>query len=287
MRARSVNRRRKRATTPRRRVARAVPKKRRARSYRAKTISNIGVSRIETERNQTTKVFPAVTDSDAVFPLATRRLYAFDCTAIRRAYQGGISTEPIMARNERLLATCKFVGIRYMFVLRNSDVNPIMFNYALISFKNRNYPLNSIDYPAEPYTCPTLMTDGFFREYSNSRDVNFTNSLSACQINHNPISTDQYVVHMHKRRLLGPLPTSTGWTGEVHENFTTIKGFFKVNRIIRFNDDDTDECETPVYMVYWCDRMHGAPDSVPVLSAVFAMQKHEAVFNSGITDQLK
>lgn len=266
MRARRVTRRRLKSKT---------------RAYRRATIKNIGVSKVESEHNQSRLIQIGPTDPLNALSLHSRTLYGADITNIPPATVSSIGSN-VMNIAARLLGTVKIVGLKYRFIIRNNLTAPVWFNYALISFKNSIPALNSIDYPGEPYTVPTLATDGFFRYNGQSRDENFDNSLPSSIINFNPISSDQYVVHMHKRRMFGPLNATTEYNVADKHNYGVISGYFPINRIVRYNDDIFDTCETPVYLLYWLDRHQSNLGESPLEDAMYVQQYHYVIFNAGL-----
>lgn len=205
--------------------------------------------------------------------MASLTLYGVDCTSIEKMTSS-------FERTRRFFQQVDFRGVMYDWTFRcRTNVNVIV-NVACISFKNKaNVTLEDTTYPAEPYQCPTIAADGFFRNYGNSRDENFDNGLSAIRINYNPISTDQYNVHMHKRITLGPdTNASASYNATVLPNARRVKGFCRINRIIRFNDDAGQEAETPIFLVYWCNQFQGNSGGARTLSLVDVQQQHVAYF---------
>jgi len=205
-----------------------------------------------------------------VNPLATLALYGCNATAIGKM-------SGTMYRSDRMFGQVDYRGVKYEFLIRNALSDPVIFNYAVISFKNDQYALEDTSYPAEPYQAPTLAADGFFRFNGISRDENFDNGLSSIQIGFNPISTDQYNVHMHKRLTLGARPVGSEWNHR-HDTYRRVRGYVPIKRVLRYNDDASEVCESPIWIVYWITPWHSDTGAVKILQACYVMQNHVAYF---------
>lgn len=208
--------------------------------------------------------------NNQVYNIDTRVLYGSDATAINQG----------LAINERLRGLVDFRGIQVNFALKNNRADPLVFNYAVIGMRNK---LVAPTTTGSPYTLPTVATDGFFRDYTSSRDVNFAttawtaynlNGLQMCNL---PISTDQYAVFCHKKVWLKGLqnPADQDYSAD-GQALKIVKDYCKVDRQIRYNDDSSTNPETPIYIVYWAETpMSGSADT-PGTAAIAVSQMHVA-----------
>lgn len=216
---------------------------------------------------QTSKVtripFSPVTNCP-VLDLATRRIYGTDVTAISPVTVWGTSASEVQYK--RQTTRINFKGFRYVVNIRSNTTGPLVLNYACISFKQNTRPaLNSTTYPAEPYTIPSLQSDGFFRDYFGSNDVNFSTALNALTINFNPINKDQYNVHMHKRCFLNNTDNTT-WQSNA-KSFVTLQGYVPIKKWIKYNDDNDNFSEDCLFFIFWLDSFMTDADSNHILAA--------------------
>lgn len=91
----------------------------------------VGVNANEIKKTQSTIAATAPATSLEVKPMATRHLYGCDVTNI--SMKTGFSNQDFRRESPYIF----FKGVSYHFTLRNLNDAPIVFNYALISFKNR------------------------------------------------------------------------------------------------------------------------------------------------------
>ena len=208
---------------------------------------------------------------DVMF-IATRTLYGMLCTDIAKM----TST---FNRTARFFQKVNFRGVAVHMVLRNTHTLPVVFNYAVVSSKNQKYSISAGT--TAPSTVPGMANSGFFRFYGNSRDTNFSNSLSSIEFNYSPIDTDKFNVHMHRRTLLNATTNdgSTGYRNESGSNFKQIRTYVPIKRQLRYNDDSDDLCETPIFLVYWCDIYQANTNNIPANSIV-GIQNYSRCFFS-------
>lgn len=243
----------------------------RLRSFKRRARMAIGVSKKDMNHTHTSLMAESNANFRNTFPIATQSLYGCDATRISKMTSA-------FNRSDRFFQQVDFRGVSYHFLVRNNLPDPVVFNYALISFKNDQYPLTNATWPAEPYQCPALAADGFFRYNGDSRDENFDNGISAVMQCYAPISTDQYNVHMHKRVTLAGKPGGTDWTFTYANNYRRIKGYVPIKRILRYNDDTDSICENPIYLVYWICPFHQDSGAARILQACYVQQLHVAYF---------
>lgn len=269
-RARPARRSVKRRRVSYRRKPRRMTRRSRLKRYKLRQRMAIGVSRRDMNKTQSTILAETTSNFRNTFPIASLSLYGVDCTTIDKMSSA-------FERSDRMFQQVDFRGIKYNFIIRNASSHPVVFNYGVVSFKNNNYTLEQTTWPAEPLQSPTLAADGWFRWNGDSRDENFDNGISSITIGYNPISSDQYNVHMHKRTILGPKYGSADWSGN-RESYKHITGYVPIKRILRFNDDASEKCENPIWIVYWVTRLFENSGNPRFLNLCEIMQCHTSYF---------
>lgn len=131
--------------------------------------------------------------------------------------------------------------------VQNLTEVPLLMNVAVVQ------PINSV----------SVSTSGWFRDYNESRDVDFSTGLGALQIHEHPISTDKYRILLHKRYTIAPKNnTGQAFNPTGAKNYQRHKHYVKFNKQIRFNDDSTTFAEQRVYLAFWCDFFNAGPGTV-------------------------
>lgn len=158
--------------------------------------------------------------------------------------------------NGRQGNACYFSGVKmHMRVYNNyspqsTPCRGLKFHIALVS----------------PVRAKTVTDDGWFRDYVTSRDKNFTTTLNEIEYD-DPINSDRYITHWKKSFSLGPLVRENNSATQTFQNFDQTGGssmremntWIPVKRNIRFNDDTNEDCETPVFLVWWAKVMENSP----------------------------
>lgn len=140
---------------------------------------------------------------------------------------------------------------------KNTRTNPVMVNWAIIQPKNSK----------------TVTTVDFCRGKGNTnRAIDFSVNQSTADLNYASINTDIYHVIKHKRFQLGPAGSNTipDWKRQ--------KLWVPLKRQLRFTDDTTGSCETPIFFVYWCDEINRASGSAAVNNALDVTYEHYIYF---------
>lgn len=141
------------------------------------------------------------------------------------------------------------------FLINQSFTNnvnaPMVINVAVIAPRNSNSDVAS--------------GDGFFRDFNESRDVNFSTGLSGLQLTNLPISTDKWHVLHRQKFMLGPKQVDAvgDFNTRVPANYRIIRKYIKFNRQIRYNDDTGTTAEQKVFLVWWADTLQAAPGTTP------------------------
>lgn len=169
--------------------------------------------------------------------LDTRTLYANDLTAIPST-----ATNQINSRQRNVV---RVGGFSVDMIFKNIAQSPQSVNVAVVSGRSQKVPT----------------TSGFFRDYTTSRDVDFSNALNCNEFKGLPISTDKYRILTHKRFVLGGI----GGAGDINgiNNVHNTKFFCKLNRQLRYNDDSDTLAEDRVYLVWWFDLLMATTGAAP------------------------
>lgn len=134
-------------------------------------------------------------------------------------------------------------GFKICMMTWNVSNEPTYFNWAIIT----------------PKGCSGLgegnsvSDSNFFRGYDDTRELDFSPSLSAIQFHCNAINSDVWTVLKHKRHILGEDTTGTFTLRNRYPNAKLIMRYFKMNRSVRYNDG---RCTTPVFWVWWYDKIN-------------------------------
>lgn len=175
------------------------------------------------------------------------------------------------AINQRQGNACYFSGIKLHMRLYNNYISggseplkPLKFHIAVVS----------------PVRGKVISDDGWFRDFFTSRDKNFTTTLDDIEYD-DPVNSDKYLVHWRRSMLVGP-PTrqsnNTDWVGG--PSYKEMTQWIPVKRNIRFNDDSTEECETPVFVVWWAKVAGNGPGQV--LNAYKASMRIVSYFHESL-----
>lgn len=170
-------------------------------------------------------------------------LYSIDVTAILRdkgsTLAGNFRTD--INTRDRGIAYISGFKVRMHWMTQGnfgaSPQGPCVVRWALVSPKNN--------------TNSTIQS-GFFRQFEESRDVDFSSSLSSMQKMNYPISTDKYRVLYQGKVYVGASSTTSLTKDPTHQNFNGIDRWFPIQRQFVYNDDSDQDCEDKIYMVWWC-----------------------------------
>lgn len=160
---------------------------------------------------------------------ATRTQYYTELT--------NITPTTTSAINERERHAINISGWGLKMYFRNNTTQPMTINFAVVSPKNGK----------------VVSTDGWCRDYTNSRDVNLDTVLSSIKYNNLPISTDKWHVLSHRKFQLGPLTGSASWNFQMANNARWLNFYQPLKRQINYNDDAGTDAENPVFAVWYAD----------------------------------
>lgn len=188
-------------------------------------------------------------------PLDTRTIYFTDLTDISKT-----TTAAINGRQRHQLT---IRGIQSKWSVRNDTNKPIKMTFAILVPKNSN----------------TISNDGFFRDYNQSRDVNFSTLVNNQQMMNLPISTDKYTVLWRINRTVYPNnSTSAGYNSSVGKSWVDFYRYTPIKRQVRYNDDTGTECENKFFFVWWTDEAFTAGGGAIVPNALVMQADHVAFY---------
>jgi len=182
----------------------------------------------------------------ATVTYATDTLYSSNITTLA---QGSAINE-----RERDIIHCLGMKIN-MCAVNIQDTSVLCFHYAVVAPRGGTTAVTASD---------------FFRGYNDDRGRDFTaNTLSGMDVYQNPVNADKYTVFTHKRIWLHPQSTGGPGTGgtvgycSANTNGLKVKNeYIKIKRQLRYGD--ADNCETPMYLVWWA----GYPQKAKAAAAV-------------------
>lgn len=193
---------------------------------------------------------------------STRTLYLQNLTDILRT-----QVNDIRGRQRDVIFLS---GVRVCFEIENNDtVNPMYFNFAVISPKGRNIANTVSD-----------IENSFFRSgTTDSRNVDFADTLASIEFHCLPINTDKWHVISHKRYRLNRRSNAISeGSGHYYKN---IDRYYKIKRQIRYDESQANtalKCETPILMVWWCDQFNTTAGTAAQANSMVVSQRHLAYF---------
>lgn len=129
----------------------------------------------------------------------------------------------------------------------------------------------------------SLIND-WFRSYDGTaRSIDFNNAtLTALDRHCQPINSDQYVVHFHKRVIIKQSQSATV-VGEYPKKYF-LELWIPIKRQIRFDGGGASTSETKFNLVYWAGRMGDtiAESQIEVTNAYSIEYKIIACFKDGV-----
>lgn len=147
----------------------------------------------------------------------------------------GPSDEPYKREKNQIF----FKGVTYELMIANQHFNAVTLNYALLAPVDRNATsISAADFFRSRVDGPDGRGHDFGVAYANS-DFAF-----------NPINTDHHTVLLHHRALINGWNNSGLATTTSGKNYRIIRGYKKINREIRFDDN---ACTSPIFWVMWFD----------------------------------
>lgn len=192
----------------------------------------------------------------------TRNVYSQNLTDINKA----TGAQEI---DGRLRQQINITGFSIDIMLRNRTNGWMLCNFAVVSPRNNN---------SDP---PSIA--GFFRDYTTSRDVDFSISLNSNQIHTYPISTDKWRILMHKRVQIAPMDNNGAGGWDIGgSNFIKRKYWVPLKRTIVYNDDTDDSAESKVFLLLWFDSCEKNAGDISTTNALYGGVRTVTYFNEVI-----
>lgn len=192
----------------------------------------------------------AIVGSESLQNYDTRTLYELDMTAIPATTTNEID------KRQRDIA--RFGGFKICCMARNNLTVPLYLNMAVVFDKKD----------------PTTFVSGndFFRGNGDSRSQDFsTTTLSAMGFHCLPLNKDRFTILWHSRKILGagtsPINNFSNYSRENHKVF---KRWIPLKKQITYTEGSAN---SKIWLLWWCDRMQGAPGD-PITSQAVSMQRH-------------
>jgi len=176
----------------------------------------------------------------------TRTLHIINCTDMAHT-----SANEINARNRNLV---NVRGIKICAEVNNQLNEPLYLNMALLSVKNGNV-VSNVDFFRSP-------------DASQTRSRNFANTLTSMDFHCLPLNSDQFTILKHKRYRLNGKETNNDYVANNGNTFMNIDWYKPIKRQIRFDENAQTLAETPIYLVYWCDRFGALTGTVSQANAM-------------------
>lgn len=161
-----------------------------------------------------------------------------------------IDKTTVNAINGRAGNACFLSGTKlHMRLYNNMPQDPMKLHFAVVSSANSK----------------TITSAGWFRDYITSRDKDISTTLDEISYD-DPINSDRYITHWRTSFMLGARNSSTiHHTG--YPSFMEFTKYIPIKRNIRFNDDTDEECETPVFLVWWAKTLAGPGQNLGAFDA--------------------
>lgn len=162
--------------------------------------------------------------------LLTRTLVSVNLTEIDKTSVNDI--------DRRQRDTLYISGFKICMSIHNQGTAPLYVNIAILAPKGNQQGITITD---------------FFRGFGTVRNKSFTNALTANEFHCLPINTDRYTVLRHMRFSLNG--TGTTYAREFGGTWRDVDMYLPLKRTVRFESSASTSCETPVYLVKWCDNV--------------------------------
>lgn len=154
-------------------------------------------------------------------------------------------TGPTERENNSILL--KGIAINYMFI--NNTITKLYLNFAMVTPKQGD-----------------LGNENFFRSNDINTNENFLSNpdvLPAIAKHTRAINADKYIIHFHKRCILGSRGASA--TGAFDTNSSSTKRYkmyYKLNQKVTYSTPgipSTEQADQKIYLIYWCNVVGAVP----------------------------
>lgn len=147
-------------------------------------------------------------------------------------------------RSERLQDSVNFRGVKICFRVQLENVtgkggSKFAFNWAIISPRQ------------ESELATDIPNEAFFRgSGEQSRSQDFSGTLTGLDLHCLPINRDKYIIHRHKRMIIGPYESTEGKSEKYFATYVPVK-----RKVIYNNTGTATEQTYPIgkdmWMVWW------------------------------------
>lgn len=215
-------------------------------------------------------------------------------SGLSRRYQVGLEEQPLF-RSTRVLYPIDLTDIPLEDATMQTHarsrgmVNLLGWKIDVHAFINNT---NDILFPCTyhcaviaPKRSATVSSEDFFRNpgttTDNSRGIDFTTSVGSISLNTLAINEDKFNILTRKKMRLQPFAT-THVRNEKGSSTNSISFWLPFHRQLRYDEDATPKCMTPVYFMYWMEEDFTGAAGIPKTNVWKTTWKMEAFFrNSG------
>ena len=164
--------------------------------------------------------------------------------------------------NKRISTVIDLKGWKIRLRVFNRFAEPLIFHYAFVT----------------PRVEFNITSDRFFRDYNDSRDVNFGIGLTGTAMRY-PLNPDKFHILFHKRMFIPRCndPSGVLWNqgDRAQTNQREMEWYEPFNRKITFEDDLTGgfiDPSTPIIAMWWVDAPT-APANDPAVANAISFQQ--------------
>lgn len=175
----------------------------------------------------------------------TRTLYAHELTILPE------TSSNLINRRQRDIVNLR--GFKICMQFLNIRDKPMLCNVAIISPKDN-----------QALSASATSVQDFFRNMglSDSRSMNFDNTLRSSEFHCHPINVDKYYVLMHKRFKMPGFTDVANYRTNSGNNWRTWEKYIRLKRQLRFQPDTTFPINGRIFLVYWYDGFANAGGTV-------------------------
>lgn len=205
----------------------------------------------------------------------TRKLYGMEISEIPKQ---NTAFSPI----KRLTNTVNLLRFKYKIMFRNDAMQPVVFNYAIIAPKNKIATYEGEIAPTQPYVISGLADDKFFESGAGTIGQDMQPNLTSIEYNHLAINPIKHSVLMHKRVTLGERPGGSTYRSINKESsYKYVEGELPINRQVKYTNT-SHHCDTPIYMVFWCDHVLDESGTASTPSVMYVMMDNTLYWTQGL-----
>jgi hypothetical protein len=188
------------------------------------------------------------TNEAELVAMNAKTLYQFRLLDLARKTAGTSDADNL---DRRIMDVVNMRGIKFCrhFTLVTNAYSAVQDDYKLYLNVAIISPKAGLD------DAETIPNTNFFRNDGSDRAVDFNEvTLTALDYKCNPINTDLYNVHEHKRYIIGPFSSTGANTKELH-----IEKWMPLKRQIRYANASPYPEGKNMYMLYWFVPSNNAP----------------------------